>query len=130
MADIPGLIEGAHDGVGLGHDFLRHIERTRILVHLLDILPTDESDPVENYHKIRSELELYSTVLLEKPEVVVLNKADLDADGIFCDDIRSRLPESIQEVFVVSAVTGQGLDELNERLWAIIKGKDDESDSY
>ena len=130
MADIPGLIEGAHDGVGLGHDFLRHIERTRILVHLLDILPSDESDPVENYHKIRSELELYSTVLLEKPEVVVLNKADLDADGIFCDDIRSRLPESIQEVFVVSAVTGQGLDELNERLWAIIKGKDDESDSY
>jgi GTP-binding protein len=129
MADIPGLIEGAHDGVGLGHDFLRHIERTRILVHLLDILPSDESDPVENYHKIHAELALYSTVLGEKPEVVVLNKADLDADGIFCDDIRQRLPESIQEVFVVSAVTGQGLDELNERLWAIIKGKDDESDS-
>ncbi|MHC5116793.1 MAG: GTPase ObgE [Planctomycetota bacterium] len=129
MADIPGLIEGAHDGVGLGHDFLRHIERTRILVHLLDILPSDESDPVENYHKIHAELALYSTVLGEKPEVVVLNKADLDADGIFCDDIRQRLPESIREVFVVSAVTGQGLDELNERLWAIIKGKDDESDS-
>jgi GTP-binding protein len=130
MADIPGLIEGAHDGVGLGHDFLRHIERTRILVHMLDILPTDESDPVENYHKIRSELELYSTVLLEKPEIVVLNKADLDADGIFCDDIRSRLPESIQEVFVISAVTGEGILELNERLWAIIKGKDNEPDSY
>ena len=130
MADIPGLIEGAHDGVGLGHDFLRHIERTRILVHLLDILPSDESDPVENYHKIHAELALYSKVLVEKPEVVVLNKADLDADGIFCNDIRQRLPESIQEVFVVSAVTGQGLDELNERLWAIIKGKDDESDSY
>ncbi|MHC4232910.1 MAG: GTPase ObgE [Planctomycetota bacterium] len=129
MADIPGLIEGAHDGVGLGHDFLRHIERTRILVHLLDILPSDESDPVENYHKIHAELALYSKVLGEKPEVVVLNKADLDADGIFCNDIRQRLPESIREVFVVSAVTGQGLDELNERLWAIIKGKDDESDS-
>ncbi|MFZ9010468.1 MAG: GTPase ObgE [Anaerohalosphaeraceae bacterium] len=129
MADIPGLIEGAHDGVGLGHDFLRHIERTRILVHLLDILPSDESDPVENYHKIHAELALYSKVLVEKPEVVVLNKADLDADGIFCNDIRQRLPESIREVFVVSAVTGQGLDELNERLWAIIKGKDDESDS-
>ena len=113
-----------------GYDFLRHIERTRILVHLLDILPTDESDPVENYHKIHAELALYSKVLDEKPEVVVLNKADLDADGIFCNDIRERLPESIQEVFVVSAVTGQGLDELNERLWAIIKGKDDESDSY
>jgi GTP-binding protein len=130
MADIPGLIEGAHDGVGLGHDFLRHIERTRILVHLLDILPTDESDPVENYHKIRSELELYSTVLLEKPEIVVLNKADLDPEALFCDDIRSRLPESIQEVFVISAVTGEGILELNERLWAIIKGKDNEPDSY
>ncbi|MHC5144975.1 MAG: GTPase ObgE [Planctomycetota bacterium] len=130
MADIPGLIEGAHDGVGLGHDFLRHIERTRILVHLLDILPSDESDPVENYHKIRSELELYSEVLMEKPEVVVLNKADLDPEGIFCDDIRSRLPESIQEVFVVSAVTGEGILELNERLWAVVKGKDDEPDSY
>ena len=126
MADIPGLIEGAHDGVGLGHDFLRHIERTRILVHLLDVLPSDESDPVENYHKIRSELELHSTVLMEKPEIVVLNKADLDPEGIFCDDIRERLPKGIQEVFVVSAVTGEGVLELNERLWAIIKGKDDE----
>ncbi|MEN8127574.1 MAG: GTPase ObgE [Planctomycetota bacterium] len=128
MADIPGLIEGAHDGAGLGHDFLRHIERTRILVHLLDILPADESDPVENYHKIHGELALHSEVLADKPEVVVLNKADLDAEGIFCDDIRSRLPERIKQVFVISAVTGQGLDELNERLWAIIKGKDEEEE--
>ena len=85
---------------------------------------------MENYHKIRSELELYSEVLMEKLEIVVLNKADLDPEGIFCDDIRSRLPESIKDVLVISAVSGQGLDELNERLWAIIKGKDDEPDSY
>lgn len=130
MADIPGLIEGAHDGAGLGHDFLRHIERTRILAHLLDILPADESDPVENYHKIRSELELHSEVLVEKPEIVVLNKADLDPDELFCEDIRSRLPKTIKEVFVISAVSGQGILELNERLWAIVKGKDDEPDSY
>ena len=128
MADIPGLIEGAHDGAGLGHDFLRHIERTRILVHLLDILPPDESDPVDNYHKIRGELEQYSDVLIEKVEVVVLNKADLDPDGIFCEDIRKRLPEHIKKVFVVSAVTGQGLGELNERLWAIVKGRDEEEE--
>ena len=128
MADIPGLIEGAHDGAGLGHDFLRHIERTRILVHMLDILPPDESDPVENYHKIRGELEQYSDVLIEKVEVVVLNKADLDPDGIFCEDIRKRLPEHIKKVFVVSAVTGQGLGELNERLWAIVKGRDEEEE--
>jgi hypothetical protein len=81
MADIPGLIEGAHDGAGLGHDFLKHIERTRILLHVLDIFPSDDSDPVDNYIKIRNELEMHSKVLIEKPEVVVLNKADLDPEG-------------------------------------------------
>ena len=129
MADIPGLIEGAHDGAGLGHDFLKHIERTRILLHVLDIFPPDDSDPVDNYYKICNELAMHSKVLVEKPGVVVLNKADLDPEGIFCDDIRQRLPESIRDVFVISAVTGQGMTELNERLWAIVKGKTDESDS-
>ena len=119
MADIPGLIEGAHHGAGLGHDFLKHIERTRILVHILDILPPDNSDPVDNYHKIRRELELHSKVLVEKPEIVVLNKADLDADGILCEDIRSRL--NIEEVAVISAVTGQGVGELIEQLWKIVR---------
>ena len=125
IADIPGLIEGAHEGAGLGHEFLKHIERTRILLHVLDIFPSDDSDPVDNYNKIRNELAMHSEVLLEKPEVVVLNKADLDSEGIFCDDIRGRLPESIRDVFVISAVTGQGLSDLNERLWAVVKGKDD-----
>jgi GTP-binding protein len=129
MADIPGLIEGAHQGAGLGHDFLKHIERTRILLHVLDVLPADESNPVENYHKIRNELNLHSPALTEKPEVVALNKADLDPEGLFCDDIRKRLPESVNDVFVISAVTGQGLAELNERLWAIIKGTTHEPDS-
>jgi GTP-binding protein len=128
MADIPGLIEGAHEGLGLGHEFLKHIERTRILVHILDILPSDDSDPVDNYHKIHRELKLHSDVLGSKPEVVVLNKADLDSEGIFIEDIKSRLPDHIKEVFIISAVTGQGIDQLNERLWAIVKGKDDESD--
>lgn len=128
MADIPGLIEGAHEGAGLGHDFLRHIERTRLLVHLLDIMPSDNSDPVDNYHRIRRELELHSKVLIEKPEVIVLNKADLDGDGIFCDDILERLGKSRDEVFVISAVTGQGVPELNEKLWAIVRGKDENSE--
>lgn len=118
MADIPGLIEGAHAGTGLGHDFLKHIERTRILVHLLDILPPDNSDPVDNYHKIRRELELHSKTLIEKPELIVLNKADLDADGLFCDDIRQRLDKD--DVMVISAVSGQGIKELTERLWSIV----------
>jgi len=125
MADIPGLIEGAHDGAGLGHDFLRHIERTRILVHLLDILPSDDSDPVDNYHKIRGELEKHSKVLVEKPEFVVLNKADLDPEGIFCKDIIERLGKSGDNALIISAVTGQGVPELNDKLWAIVKGKND-----
>jgi GTP-binding protein len=129
MADIPGLIEGAHDGAGLGHDFLKHIERTRILVHLLDILPPDNSDPVENFYKISRELQMHSTVLVEKPQVVVLNKADLDPEGIFCEDIRKRLPDTIKQVFIISAVSGQGITELNECLWSIAKGKNDEPDS-
>lgn len=130
MADIPGLIEGAHAGAGLGHDFLKHIERTRILVHLLDIMPTDGSDPVENYTKIRRELELHSKILTDKPELVVLNKADLDPEGIICDDIRLRLPGTVLKVLIISAVSGKGIDELNEKLWNMIKGKDDESDRH
>jgi len=123
MADIPGLIEGAHEGAGLGHDFLKHIERTRILLHVLDIFPSDDSDPVDNYHKIRNELALHSEELIRKPEVVVLNKADLDPEGLFCEDIKTRLGDA-DDVFVISAVSGQGLTELNERLWTIVKGKD------
>ena len=77
LADIPGLIEGASHGAGLGHDFLRHIERTRVIVHLLDSMPQDESKPAENYRLIREELKQYSPELADKPELVVLNKADL-----------------------------------------------------
>lgn len=121
MADIPGLIEGAHQGAGLGHEFLKHIERTRILVHMLDIMPSDESDPAENYKKIRAELALHSKVLSAKKEVVVLNKTDLDPQGEKAEDIRSRL--EVDGVQVISAVTGAGVNELNERLWAMIKGQ-------
>jgi GTP-binding protein len=121
MADIPGLIEGAHEGTGLGHDFLRHIERTEILVHMLDIQPTDNSDPVENYHKIRKELELYSEELGKKPEVIVINKTDLDPDGDYTQDIKERL--GIEKVLAISAVSGQGIDVLNETLWQMTKDK-------
>lgn len=126
MADIPGLIEGAHKGAGLGHDFLRHIERTRILVHLLDILPTDHSDLIANYHTIRKELELYSPKLLEKPEVIVLNKIDLDPDGTLVKEYTERLPGE-KPILAVSAVTGEGIAELNELLWSLGKGKTYES---
>ena len=131
MADIPGLIEGAHAGAGLGHEFLRHIERTKIIVHIIDIFPADNSDPVQNYHKIRNELALHSEALAQKPELIALNKIDLDFDGQIVKDIRERLgaekitPENDKShspfVTAVSAVTGAGIKELNETLWKMIK---------
>lgn len=109
MADIPGLIEGAHAGVGLGHEFLRHVERTRVLIHLVEPTPMDETDPIENYLGIRDELLQYDAPLAERPEVVAVTKAELpDAE-----DVRSALRERIDhEVHLISAVTGLGLREL------------------
>ncbi len=114
MADIPGLIEGASRGAGLGHDFLRHIERTAIIVHILDIMPTDNSDPVDNYHAIRKELAQYSETLAGKEEVVVANKIDLDPDGSKVKDLQDRLG---RETVPISAATGQGIREVTELLW-------------
>ena len=132
MADIPGIIEGAHDGAGLGHEFLRHIERTGLLVHMLDIMPMDDSDPVDNYEKIRAELALHSDVLGAKKEIIVLNKLDLDPDGELADDIIQRLQKRCQEPFSVlkiSAATGDGIGQLNEALWKMVKGTPDEYNS-
>lgn len=109
VADIPGLIEGAHEGVGLGHEFLKHVERTRLLVHLVEPQPMDGSDPIDNYHILRKELELYDPGLASRPEIVVVTKAELpDAETA-----RELLEESIgRPVRLMSAVTGKGLPEL------------------
>jgi GTP-binding protein len=118
MADIPGLIEGAHRGTGLGFEFLRHIERTRIIVHLLDIMPADGSDPVKNYRTIRRELRQYSDTLAQKNEVIVLNKIDLDPDGKITAAVRKRMRKKL---YPISAVTGAGIKELTELLWQKVK---------
>ncbi len=118
FADIPGLIEGASRGIGLGHDFLRHVERTRVLVHLLDLMPIDGSDPVENYQTIRTELAEYSRTLAEKEELIVLNKIDLVPQ-----EDRERLIESISgrlgflkgdRPVVISGVSRVGIGEFLE----------------
>jgi GTP-binding protein len=118
MADIPGLIEGAHSGAGLGDKFLKHIERTTILAHILDIMPTDGSDPVENYKAIRHELEQYSKALAKKQEVIVANKTDIDPDGKIAKDLEKKLDK---EICPISAVTGDGIKELSELLWQKVK---------
>jgi GTP-binding protein len=109
LADLPGLIEGASQGVGLGHEFLRHVERTRVLIHLVEPFPIDGSDPVQNYHAIRRELSLYSQPLAEKPEVVCVSKAEQTG----ADAVRDRLAAELsREVLMISSVTGQGLSQL------------------
>lgn len=109
LADLPGLIEGAHSGVGLGHEFLRHVERTRVLVHLVEPLPPDGSDPVQNYRVIRQELELHGRGLTGKPEVVAVSKAELTGS----EEVRERLEKEIgKPVLAVSSVTGKGLADL------------------
>lgn len=109
VADIPGLIEGAHAGVGLGHEFLRHVERTRVLVHLVECLPPDGRPPIDNYRTVRRELELYSPKLAEKPELVVLSKRELTDVVPIAKELESELG---RPVLAISAVTGQGLREL------------------
>lgn len=117
VADIPGLIEGASGGAGLGHDFLRHIERTRVLVHLLDVAPMDGSDPVGNYREIRRELGEYSAAMLDKPEIVVLNKIDLVPE----DDRNERVAGFARHFdaapMATSGATGDGLSSLLEACW-------------
>jgi GTP-binding protein len=117
LADLPGLIEGAHSGVGLGHEFLRHVERTRVLVHLVEPLPADGSDPLANYLLVRRELGLYDQPLAEKPEVVAVSKAELTGS----DEVRARLEKELgREVLAVSAVTGQGLARLVSAVAALL----------
>lgn len=119
IADIPGLIEGAHQGAGLGHDFLKHIERTKTIVHILDIAPDDGSDPAENYRKIRYELEQHSKVLIAKKELIVANKMDLCLDNEELDKLKSDLGRD--DIIPISAATGEGVNELKEMLWRFVK---------
>ena len=109
MADIPGLIEGAHRGVGLGHDFLRHVERTRVLVHLVEPQPIDETDPLENYRAIRHELLEYDAELAQRPEIVAVTKAELPEAQAIHERMTAELD---RPVLLISAVTGQNLNRL------------------
>ena len=119
LADIPGLIEGAHDGVGLGLDFLRHIERARVLVHLIDILPPRTPDPFDAYMALRRELFAYSPRLAAKPEILVANKMDLAGAAESLAELRRQLPG--KEILAISALAGVGLRPLLEALWRLVK---------
>ncbi|NLY52814.1 MAG: GTPase ObgE [Firmicutes bacterium] len=118
VADIPGLIEGAHAGVGLGHDFLRHVERTRLLVHIVDCSGMEGRDPVDDYRQVREELALFSRNLAERPFIVVGNKLDIPG----AEENLQRLEEAVgQDVVGISAATGQGVKELVYRIWRTLQ---------
>jgi len=123
VADIPGLIKGAHQGTGLGIKFLRHIERTRILVHLIDVSSIDPDDPLYQYHTINQELVMYDEKLVQKPQIVVLNKLDLpgvrDAAEIFQSAVKDK------NILFISALTGQGLEQLTSQIVHLLDSNDE-----
>src|SRR5699024_9499738 len=104
MADLPGLIEGAHEGVGLGFQFLRHVERTRIIVHMIDLASLEDRDPFADYQRINKELESYGSNLIEKPQIIVANKIDMPDSEEKLEKLKEQLPANT-EVIEISTYT-------------------------
>lgn len=127
LADIPGLIEGAAQGAGLGHDFLRHVERTRVIVHLLDAAPIDGADPADSYRTVRKELAEYSPALADKPELVAINKIDLLPEkevGALIRRLASDLDlDPRSGIIAISAAAKTNLRPLLERMWSMLHPK-------
>jgi GTPase len=130
MADLPGLIEGAHSGIGLGHEFLRHVERTRVILHVLDMASTEGRDPFEDWVKINEELRLYNEKLSERPQLIIANKMDVPEAELFLEEFREKLKEykgpvkpygDDWEIFKVSAVTKEGVQEVLYRAMDLLE---------
>ena len=118
-ADIPGIIEGAHEGKGLGHQFLKHIERTRLLLHLIDFSDPDQKSILDRYHKLQAELKNFSPELFQKPQILVATKADNPQSQKNFQDHFASLVELNPSVFFISSLTGEGIQEM---LWKIKEG--------
>lgn len=116
MADLPGLIEGAHEGVGLGHEFLRHVERTRVIIHVVDMAASEGRDPYEDWVKINEELVQYNEKLAERPQIIAANKMDMPDAEEFLEMFKQQLKEhhgdKEYEIVPISSLTKQGIQEL------------------
>lgn len=121
LADIPGIIEGASEGVGLGIQFLRHIERTRLLLHVIDVSGSEGRNPIDDFYKINEELGKYSKQLSKRKQIIVANKIDAMQDSSLYQNLENLAKEKGLEIFKISAVTGQGLQELFQRVSEILK---------
>lgn len=120
IADIPGLIEDAHNGAGLGHDFLRHIERTRLLVHVVDVSSQDGRDPIDDFNSINDELVSFNTRLGERPQIVVANKSDQATEeeiNLFVDEVKA---QGFTDIFVISAAGQTGIEELKNKITELV----------
>lgn len=120
IADIPGIIEDAHEGAGLGHDFLRHIERTRLLIHVVDVSAHDGRDPIDDFNAINNELVEFNSSLAERPQVVVANKCDDATDEeieMFVEEVKS---QGFEDVFVISAAARIGINELKDKVTELV----------
>ncbi|ANY72380.1 GTPase ObgE [Paenibacillus ihbetae] len=128
MADLPGLIEGAHEGVGLGHEFLRHVERTRVIIHVVDMAGTEGRDPFEDWEKINDEIRLYNAALMDRPQIVAANKMDMpEAEenlAVFTEKVKAIRPDI--EVMPISSLTRQGIQELLYRTMDILESMPEE----
>ena len=120
VADIPGLIEGAHAGQGLGDKFLRHVMRTRVLIHLLDASTISESDPLAGWRAVNRELELFDPELMKKPQIVVASKIDIPEGKANAKLLAEKLPEKFRPLYQISAVTGEGVKPLVQRIGALL----------
>ncbi len=121
LADIPGIIEGASEGIGLGTQFLRHVERTRLLLHVIDVAGTEGRDPIDDFNKINDELKKYSEKLSERKQIIVANKIDSMQDDLNMKNLEKLAKEKNMEIYKISAVTGEGLNELFNHVSEIIK---------
>lgn len=121
MADIPGLIEGASEGVGLGHEFLRHVERSRVLIHVLDIAGSEGRDPLSDFEIINNELEIYSPALAQKKQIVAGNKIDLITNQTELEKIKQQIESKGYSFFPICTLTGEGIKSLLEKAWTILQ---------
>ena len=121
IADIPGIIEGASEGIGLGLRFLRHIERTRLLLHVIDVSGSEGRNPIEDFKVINKELKKYSEKLSARKQILVANKVDAMQDEKLYSDLENLAKENGMEIFKISAVTGEGLKELFAHVSEILK---------
>lgn len=121
IADIPGIIEGASDGVGLGIQFLRHIERTRLLLHFIDISGAEGRNPVQDFYTIQKELEGYNKKLSKRKQIIVANKADVAQDSTLYENVEKLAKKENMELFKISAASGQGIKELMTYVSKILK---------